>query len=321
MYAADARRCLEIEAKAVHDLISRIDERFDQAVNMILQCTGRVVVSGIGKSGLVGRKIAATLASTGTPAFFLHPSEGLHGDVGMVTANDVVIVVSYSGDTPEINVLLSVLKRLGVQMIAFSGSANCVLVKHANVFLDVHVEKEACPLGLAPTASTTAALAMGDALAMALLSARKFRPEDFALYHPAGSLGRKLQTVAELMHSGDANPLILIGKTVREALFVITEKGLGAVSVVTNAGQLAGIITDGDIRRGFEIGNAFLDVRVEECMTSTPKTISPQDLAGAALHKMEKNYPRPITVLPVVDEENRPVGMIHITHLLRQGMV
>ena len=321
MHREQARQCLLTEARAIESLVSRLNGDFDNAVDLILACRGRVVVTGIGKSGLIGRKVSATLASTGTPSFFLHPSEGLHGDVGMVTGDDIVLAFSSSGETAELIGLLPVLKRIGARIIAFCGRPGGTLVCNADLYLDVGVEQEACPLGLTPTASTTAALAMGDALAMALLSARKFSAEDFAVFHPGGALGQKLLTVADHMHKDDDNPLIEAGKTVREALFVITAKGLGVASVISPDGMLLGIITDGDIRRGFEKGNDFLDLRVEQFMTRTPRTIGAEELAATALRRLETNLPRPITVLPVVDAAGRPMGMLHITDLLRRGMV
>ena len=289
---------------------------------MILACTGRVIVTGMGKSGLIGKKIAATLASTGTPAFFLHPAEGIHGDLGMVTANDVVLAIAYSGETNEVISILPILRRIGVSIIAMTGKKSSTLARNADVVLDIAVEKEACPLGLAPTASTTATLAMGDALAVALLSMREFTPADFAVFHPGGALGRRLLlTVENVMHSGQDNPVITLGKSLKEALFVITAKGLGATTVVDENGLLAGIVTDGDIRRGLELGYDFLNRPVEELMTKTPRTITKEKLAAQALSIMEKNKPRPITVLPVVDETHRAIGMIHLTDLLRQGVV
>ncbi len=321
MYGEQARRCLAIEAKAVESLMDRIDGDFDKAIGMILECSGRVVVTGIGKSGLIGRKISATLASTGTPSFFLHPSEGLHGDVGMVTEADIVLALSNSGDTAEMIGLLPALKRIGARIIAMCGRRDSVLASNADLFLDVGVEQEACPLGLTPTASTTAVLAMGDAMAMVLLSARKFSAADFAVFHPGGALGQKLLTVADHMRKGEDNPVIPHGKTVREALFVITAKGVGATAVIDEAGILLGLITDGDIRRGFARGNDFLDQKVEEFMTQKPRTITPDELAAAALRRMETNQPTPITVLPVIDSAMRSVGMLHITDLLRRGMV
>lgn len=321
MHGEQARRCLALEAKAIEAMLSRIDENFNQVIEMILLCRGRVVVTGIGKSGLIGRKVSATLASTGTPSFFLHPSEGLHGDIGMVTHDDIVLAFSNSGETAEILGLLPALKRIGAQIIAMCGRQESSLVRNADLFLNVGVAQEACPLGLTPTASTTAALAMGDAIAVALLSARRFSAEDFAGFHPGGSLGQQLLTVADAMHAATDNPTILLGATVRDALFVITAKGMGATAVVSTDGTLQGIITDGDIRRGFAKGNDFLDQKVEEFMTRTPRTIYPEALAQAALRMMESNQPRPVTVLPVVDAQRRSVGMLHITDLLRRGMV
>lgn len=322
MIIDQARQVLEAEAEAIRSLIPRINGEFTEAVKMILACKGRVIVTGMGKSGLIGKKIAATLASTGTPAFFLHPAEGIHGDLGMVTSEDIVLAISNSGETNEIIGILPSIRRIGARIIAMTGRPASTLGKNSDLVLDVAVEKEACPLGLAPTASTTATLALGDALAVALLSERKFTPEDFAIFHPGGALGRKLLlTVENVMHSGGDNPVVTQDKTVKEALFVITAKGLGATSVVDEDGRLLGIITDGDIRRGLEKGHDFLDKPVTALMTRTPRTITKDKLAAQALNMMEKNKPRPITVLPVVDETYRAIGMIHLTDLLRQGVV
>lgn len=319
-----ARACLELEAQAIRALIPRINEQFTNAMEMILHCHGRVVVTGMGKSGIIGKKIAATLASTGTPAFFLHPAEGIHGDLGMATAQDIVLAISNSGETNEVIGLLPTLKRIGTPIIAMTGRPKSTLAQNADVILDVAVEKEACPLGLAPTASTTATLALGDALAVALLSARNFTPEEFALYHPGGALGRKLLlTVENVMHTGDDMPVVTPDRTVKEALFSITAQGLGAVLVVESLTtmKLVGLLTDGDIRRSLEKGHDFLDKPVAGLMTRQPRTISKDKLAAQALHIMEKNKPRPITVLPVVDSEFRAIGIIHLTDLLRQGVV
>lgn len=322
MIIENAREVLTIEAAAVKSLIPRIDHKFAEIVTMILACKGRVIVTGMGKSGLVGKKIAATLASTGTPAFFLHPGEGLHGDLGMVTGDDIVLALSNSGETAEVVGIIPAIKRIGASIIAMCGCEQSTMVKNADAFLDVAVEKEACPLGLAPTASTTATLAMGDALAVALLSERKFTPADFAVFHPGGALGRRLLlTVENVMHSGGDNPIVTVDKTVKEALFIMTGKGLGVTNIVDEQGYLLGIITDGDIRRGLEWGHEFLDKTVDTLMTRTPRTITADKLAAQALHIMEKNHPRPITVLPVVDAENRSIGIIHLTDLLRQGVV
>ena len=322
MIIEQAQKVLAVEAQAIERLIPRIDEHFIKAIELLLDCKGRVIVTGMGKSGLVGKKIAATLASTGTPSFFLHPAEGIHGDLGMVTADDVVISLSNSGETTEVVSILPIIKRIGASIIAMCGNSQSTMAFNADVFIDVSVAEEACPLGLAPTASTTATLAMGDAIAVVLLSKRKFTPEDFALFHPGGSLGRKLLlTVENVMHSGEDNPIVSAENNVKEALFVMTSKGLGATAVVDQSGCLLGILTDGDIRRGLETGHQFLEESVVNIMTKTPKTITADKLAAAALSIMEKNKPRPITVLPVVDKNNFVIGIVHLTDLLRQGVV
>lgn len=322
MIIDNAREVLAIEAAAIESLIPRINNEFAETVAMILACKGRIIVTGMGKSGLIGKKIAATLASTGTPSFFLHPAEGLHGDLGMVTGDDIVLALSNSGETAEVVAIIPAIKRIGASIIAMCGCEQSTMVKNADAFIDVAVAREACPLGLAPTASTTATLAMGDALAVVLLSERKFTPADFAVFHPGGALGRRLLlTVEDVMHSGADNPMVTMDKTVQEALFVMTGKGLGVTNVVDKAGILLGIITDGDIRRGLERGHEFLDKTVDSLMTRTPRTITADKLAAQALNMMEKNQPRPITVLPVVDEQNHSIGIIHLTDLLRQGVV
>ena len=318
----NARNVLKMEADAILELVPRINGQFTAAVEMILACPGRTVITGMGKSGIIGRKMAATLASTGTPSFYLHPAEGIHGDLGMVTADDVVIALSNSGETGEILHILPSLRRIGANVIAMVGNPNSSLGKNADVVLDVGVSKEACPLGLAPTSSTTAALAFGDALAVALLSKRKFTADQFAVFHPGGSLGRKLlMTVADVMHSGDDNPLVKGDMKVQDALFVITDKGLGAVSVVDDDNKMIGVLTDGDIRRGLSQGFSFLTRPVTELMTKSPKTITQDKLAAEALHLMESNKPRPITVLPVIDSERHVIGLLHMTDLVRQGVV
>ncbi|NLH46903.1 MAG: KpsF/GutQ family sugar-phosphate isomerase [Acholeplasmataceae bacterium] len=318
----NARNVLKMEADAILELVPRINGQFTAAVEMILACPGRTVITGMGKSGIIGRKMAATLASTGTPSFYLHPAEGIHGDLGMVTADDVVIALSNSGETGEILHILPSLRRIGAKVIAMVGNPNSSLGKNADVVLDVGVSKEACPLGLAPTSSTTAALAFGDALAVALLSKRKFTADQFAVFHPGGSLGRKLlMTVADVMHSGDDNPLVKGDMKVQDALFVITDKGLGAVSVVDDDNKMIGVLTDGDIRRGLSQGFSFLTRPVTELMTKSPKTITQDKLAAEALHLMESNKPRPITVLPVIDAEKHVIGLLHMTDLVRQGVV
>ncbi len=317
-----AKEVLKIEAEAILALAERLNGDFTKAVEMMKACEGRIVITGMGKSGIIGRKISATLASTGTPSFFLHPAEGIHGDLGMVTSHDVVLALSNSGETAEVLGILPSLRRIGATVIALSGASQSTLAKNADLFLDVGVAKEACPLGLAPTASTTALLAYGDALALALLSSRNFTPEEFAVFHPGGSLGRKLLlTVADVMHQGEDNPMVTADMAVKDALFIITAKGLGAATVVDEVGRLIGILTDGDIRRGLGQGLTFLERPVQELMTPSPKTITSGRLAAEALHLMEKNQPRPITVLPVVDEAGRAIGMVHMTDLVRQGVV
>lgn len=317
-----ARQVLRMEAEAVLEQVERIDERFKAAVEMIMACPGRTVITGMGKSGIIGRKMAATLASTGTPSFYLHPAEGIHGDLGMVTEGDVVIALSNSGETGEVLHILPSLRRIGAKLIAMVGNPNSTLAKNSDIVLNVGVTREACPLGLAPTSSTTAALAYGDALALALLSKRKFTASQFAVFHPGGSLGRKLLlTVEDIMHSGSENPLVKADISVQDALFVITDKGLGAVSVVDDDNKMLGVLTDGDIRRGLSKGVDFLKRPVTELMTASPKTITKEKLAAQALHIMESNRPKPITVLPVVDAENHVIGLLHMTDLVRQGVV
>lgn len=317
-----ARQVLRMEAEAVLEQVERIDEHFKAAVEMILACPGRTVITGMGKSGIIGRKMAATLASTGTPSFYLHPAEGIHGDLGMVTEGDVVIALSNSGETGEVLHILPSLRRIGAKLIAMVGNPNSTLAKNSDIVLNVGVTREACPLGLAPTSSTTAALAYGDALALALLSKRKFTASQFAVFHPGGSLGRKLLlTVEDIMHSGTENPLVKADISVQDALFVIIDKGLGAVSVVDDDNKMLGVLTDGDIRRGLSKGVDFLKRPVTELMTASPKTITKEKLAAQALHIMESNRPKPITVLPVVDAENHVIGLLHMTDLVRQGVV
>lgn len=317
-----AAAVLQQEAGAIIQLSKALDSRFEDAVNLILSIKGRVICTGMGKSGHIGRKIAATMASTGTPAFFVHPGEGLHGDLGMVTEDDVVLAFSNSGETGEILALLPSLRRIGAKIICLVGNEKSTLAKNSDVVLHAAVDREACPLNLAPTTSTTVALALGDALAICLLEKHHFQPENFAVFHPGGSLGRKLlMTVEAVMHSGQDNPCIDGSKTVRDALFIMTDKGFGAANVVDAEGKLIGLVTDGDVRRGLDKGDDFLETKVEEMMTKDPKTITQDKLAAEALHLMEKHQPRPITVLPVVDEEGKSIGILHITDLLRRGIV
>ena len=317
-----ARQVLRMEAAAIEALIPRIDEQFVLAAQLILETKGRLIVTGMGKPGHVGQKITATMLSTGTPSFFLHPAEGIHGDLGMVTEDDIVLAISNSGETSEVINILPSIRRIGAKIIAICGNAQSTLAQNADVVLDASVEQEACPLGLAPTTSTTAELALGDALAVVLMSARKFTANDFAVFHPGGALGRKLlMKVANVMHGEEENPTVNLAKSVKEALFVITDKGLGATSVVDAEGKLVGLITDGDIRRGLEKGLDFLTHNVGELMTKQPQTITAEKLAAEALRMMEQHRPKPITVLPVVDKDGRSVGLVHVTDLLRQGIV
>lgn len=317
-----AKDVLRLEAEAILNLIPSLGDEFNMAIDMMLGCTGRVVVTGMGKSGIIGRKISATMASTGTPSFFLHPAEGIHGDLGMVTADDVVLAISNSGETAEVLEILPSIKRIGAKLISITGKIESTLSKNSDIALIVSVEREACPLGLAPTASTTATLAYGDALAVTLLSKRKFTADEFAVFHPGGSLGRKLLlTVADVMHAGSAIPIVEQNKTVQEALFVITDKGLGMTVVVDASGKMMGLLTDGDIRRGLEKGLDFIKQPVKEIMTVNPKTIKSSKLAAQALHIMENNKPRPITVLLVLDESGELAGVLHMTDLLKKGVV
>lgn len=322
MIREKAIETLKIEAAALEALIEHVDEEFIAAVEKIMSCNGRVVVTGMGKSGHIGRKIAATLASTGTPSFFMHPAEAYHGDLGMLTERDILIAISNSGESSEIVNILPVVRRIGAAIIAMCGKRTSTLGKNCDYFIDIGVEREACPLGLAPTASTTATLAMGDALAMALMDEKKFTSSDFALFHPGGALGRKLLlTVGDVMHSGNDNPIVKVGATAKDALFEMTAKGLGAVSVVNEQRKFVGLVTDGIIRRALEKNRSFIDEPVEHIMFTQPLTISADKLAAEALSVMEKHKPRPVTVLPVIDAENFPAGMIHLTDLLRQGVV
>ncbi len=316
----EARRVIRVEALALSVMGDRIDGSFERAVDVILGSSGRVIVSGMGKSGLVGQKIASTMASTGTPAFFLHPAEGIHGDLGMIMKGDVVIAISNSGETEEILRILPSVKRLGAHLIAMSGSQESNLARSSDVFLDVSVMEEACPLGLAPTASTTAALAMGDALAVVLLVKRGFKAEDFAIFHPGGSLGKKLiLRVEDLMHSGEAIPLVDETTVMKEALFVITAKGLGVTGVCDSNGALKGVITDGDLRRSLEKGFDILNQHALEIMKKNPLRINKSELAAAALQVMEQ---RAITSLFVFenDQSPAPCGIIHLHDILKAGI-
>jgi arabinose-5-phosphate isomerase len=312
------KEVIRIEAEAVAALQDRIDENFSKAVEMIYNCKGRVIVTGMGKSGLVAEKIVATMNSTGTPALFLHPADAVHGDLGMVRKADVVICISKSGDTAEILQLIPMFKRIGVPIISMIGNVKSPLATSSTIVLDVSVKEEACPLDLAPTASTTATLAFGDALAIALLEKRQFTKEEFALYHPGGSLGRRLLLrIEEIMVNGDAVPKVHENVPLHEAILEMTSKRLGATCVVDGNGSLAGIITDGDLRRLLQKTTDVTNVRAVSAMSKSPKTITKDVLAALALQEMEAYN---ITQLIVVDDRHRPIGMVHLHDLVKAGL-
>ena len=312
---AVAERVLRLEAEGILALTRRLDGRFVRAVGLMRGCAGRVIVTGMGKSGIVGRKISATLCSTGTPAYFLHAAEGVHGDIGMVTRGDVVMALSNSGETDEVLALLPVLKRLGIPIVLLTGNPGSTLARLADVVVDVGVSEEACPMNLTPTSSTTAALAMGDALAMALLELRGLRPEDYAALHPRGNLGwRSLFRVRDLMHAGDAIPVVSEDRTMKEVMEEMSAKRMGMTTVVDAESRLAGIITDGDLRRQQLVYGSLLDRRALECMTREPKCIAIDDLAAKALSVMEVHT---ITCLVIRDEGGRPSGIIRLQDILR----
>jgi arabinose-5-phosphate isomerase len=313
-----ADRVLRLEAESIAALRERLDDRFVRAVELMHGCRGRVIVTGMGKSGLIGRKIAATLASTGTPAYFLHPAEGVHGDIGMVAKDDLVLGLSNSGETDEVLAVLPAIKRLGIPLILLTGSPGSTLARQADVVLDVGVSEEACPINLAPTSSTTAALAMGDALAMALLDLRGLGPEDYAALHPRGALGwQSLFRVRDLMHTGEALPVVAETATMKEAIQEMGAKRLGMTTVVDGSGLLVGVITDGDLRRQQLAHGTLLDRRAGECMTPNPKGIGADELAARALALMEGV----ITSLVITDEAGRPAGVVHIHDILRAKIV
>ncbi|MEC9407173.1 MAG: KpsF/GutQ family sugar-phosphate isomerase [Abyssibacter sp.] len=310
---------LRIEGEAIDKLVERIDHSFVRACELCIACSARIVVVGMGKSGHIGNKIAATLASTGTPAFFVHPGEASHGDLGMITRDDVVLALSNSGETAEITAILPLIKRLGVPLIAMTGKPDSTLARMADVHLHVGVDKEACPLNLAPTASTTAALAMGDALAVALLEARGFTEADFALSHPGGSLGRRLLLkIDDLLHTGDRIPRVTETVTVAQALVEMTQKGLGMTVVDDAEGRMLGIYTDGDLRRTLDRGLDVHSTPITEVMARQPKSIQPGTLAAEAVKIMQDHS---ITTLVVCDEQRRVSGLLHMHELLRAGVV
>lgn len=313
------RAVIQTEAQTLLALADRIDYTFAEACNYFINCEGRIIVMGMGKSGHIGRKIAATFASTGSPAFFIHPGEAKHGDFGMITRNDVILALSNSGETEEILSIVPFIKRLDIPLIVLTGKLTSTLAQAANISLDVSVEKEACPLGLAPTSSTTAALAMGDALAISLLERRGFTAQDFALSHPGGTLGRRLLLkVEQIMHTGSAIPKVDFNALLKTALVEITQKKLGMTTVLHSNGQLAGIFTDGDLRRAFDSNADVHHTSIHQIMTKNPKVIRSDLLAAEALSMMESYK---ITALVVTDEENEPIGVLHLHDLLRAGVI
>lgn len=318
-YVSSGLRTIAIETEAVAALSARLDGDFSKACDLILNCPGRIIVTGMGKSGHIGKKIAATLASTGTPAFFVHPGEASHGDLGMITKQDIVLAISYSGTSGEILTLLPLLKRSGIKIISMTGNPGSTLAEIAEAHLNIGVVTEACPLDLAPTASTTATLVMGDALAIALLEARGFTEEDFAFSHPGGALGRKLLLrVVDIMHTGDKIPRVPASASLSEALLTMTEKGFGMTTIVDDQNQLLGIYTDGDLRRTIDRGISLSGARISDLMNCTPKTITDKALAAEALKVMEDLK---ITALVVRNDQACPVGVIHMHDLLRAGVV
>jgi len=309
---------IETEAQAVFELTQRVDQHFEHACQLLLKCQGRIIVTGMGKSGHIARKIAATLSSTGSPSFFIHPGEASHGDLGMITRDDVILAISHSGNTPELLVLLPLLKRLEVPMIALTGNLDSSLAKIANVHIDVSIQQEACPLGLAPTTSTTVSLVMGDALAVALLQARGFSAEDFARSHPGGILGKRLLVhIEDLFHQGDELPIVQEDVTIYQALQEMTAKKLGMVCIVNPQGQLCGVYTDGDIRRTLLNDSPIQSTPIHSVMTKHCRTIPHGTLAAEALTMMQKSA---ITSLIVTDEQNRPTAVVHLHDLLRAGI-
>lgn len=313
------QRVLEDETQALQELLPRVDANFAAACQLLFDCQGRIVVTGMGKSGHIGGKIAATLASTGSPAFFVHPGEASHGDLGMITAPDVVIALSNSGETAEVVTILPLIKRMGVPLVALTGRPDSTLAQAADVHINVGVSREACPLDLAPTSSTTAALAMGDALAVALLESRGFGEEDFAMSHPGGALGRRLLLrVSDLMHGGESTPKVKREASLREALLEVSAKGLGMTTVVDNNNQLVGVFTDGDLRRTLDSDVDVRNAGIADVMTAPCKSVTAEMLASEALHLMEAGK---INALPVVDSEQHVIGAFNMHDMLRAGVV
>lgn len=318
-FLSSAKRTIQLEAEAVSDLVGHLDENFTRACELMFQCTGRVIVTGMGKSGHIGKKIAATLASTGTPSFFVHPGEASHGDLGMITSNDVVIALSNSGETAEVVTIIPLLKRMKAPLISITANADSTLSTASDANLHIGVEKEACPLGLAPTSSTTTQLVLGDALAIALLEARGFSAEDFAFSHPGGSLGRKLLLkVSDIMHADQDVPEVESGTLLQEALLEVTRKRLGMTTIVDKEGKLLGIFTDGDLRRALDLNVDLKNTVIDEVMTRQGTTVSSEALAAECLQIMEA---KKINALIVTDELNKPIGALNMHDLLKAGVI
>jgi arabinose-5-phosphate isomerase len=313
-----ARKVLQTEATAILALVDRLDERFERAVRLLLDCRGRVIVTGMGKSGIISHKIAATFSSTGTPAIFLHPAEAVHGDLGIVQSDDVIVALSYSGETEELLRLLEAIKRIGARLVAITGDCRSTLGQAADVSLDCRVSEEACPLNLVPTASTTAALALGDALAMTVLVAKGFREEDFANLHPGGKLGKRLMRAEQLMHGGELAPIVGLTTPMKDVIYEMSSKKLGMTCVVDDTRALVGIITDGDLRRHMIDATNILDQTAADVMTKQPITITPETLAAEALHILEQ---RKITAVVVVDTVHRVLGVVHLHDLWRTELI
>ncbi|MEH7461448.1 KpsF/GutQ family sugar-phosphate isomerase [Bacillus thuringiensis] len=317
-YFRDIKDVLFQEANALLELGDRINESINQTVEMILECKGRLVITGVGKSGIIGKKMAATFASTGTPSFFLHPAEGLHGDLGMVTSTDIVLALSNSGESEEVLNIIPSIKRIGAKIIGLVGNDNSTLAKKADQVLSIGKVQEACPLGLAPTTSTTLTLALGDAIAIALLKARKFKPEHFAVFHPGGSLGKRLLlTIRDVIEDSDKNPIAPRSSSVKDVIFKMTASGLGAISIVNDEEKIVGILTDGDLRRALASGINLLEEPIEKIYNENPVTIKANILAAEALGIMEEKR---INVLPIVDENEKPISMLHLQNLTKLGL-
>ncbi|UNC93551.1 KpsF/GutQ family sugar-phosphate isomerase [Candidatus Contubernalis alkaliaceticus] len=319
--SAEAKRVFDEEIEALQAVKDNLNGDFSHLVEIILSCSGRIILTGMGKSGLIGKKISATMSSLGTPSYFLHPAEASHGDLGFLTEKDVLIAISNSGETSELLAIIPSIKRIGAKFISLTCRNNSTLERHSDLHIHLNVTKEACPLNLAPTSSTTATLVFGDALAIVLSKIRDFKPEHYAIFHPGGALGKRLlTTVMDLMHSGNENPIANRNASLRQIIFIMSEKGLGAVSIVDDLGKLVGILTDGDLRRTIEKHDNFFDTIADDVMTNMPIQIDQDSLAVEALKLME-NREKPIMVLPIVDKEQKPIGMLRLHDIIRAGVV